>query len=296
MSDTLTEFAPAKVNLALHVTARRPDGYHDIDTLCVFADLGDRLTVDASCDDRLELTGRYAPALAAELDNIVLKARDLLREANNGLPATPVAISLEKNLPVASGIGGGSADAAATLRALSRLWGAALPDNASLAMKLGADIPMCLASRPLRASGIGERVELFERFADLAIMLVNPGIEISTPAIFAHLESRSNPPLPALGKSSCFADLVEWMHATRNDLQAPAIQLFPAVAGVLDAVTGSGAAFSRMSGSGATCFGLFPTLGEARIAADGIARRHPEWFVAACGLHHHNERRDHAAV
>ena len=278
MPAEIVEHAPAKVNLALHVTGRRADGYHLLDTLVVFTEAGDRVSVATATQDSFTIDGPFAGLLDDAADNLVLRARDLLRRIYDGLP--PVAITLEKNLPVASGIGGGSSDAAATLRALVRLWDLDLSTEAlaTAGLALGADLPMCLHARPLIARGIGEEIELVEGFAPLVMVLANPGIAVSTPAIFRALASRDNPPLPVLPGPQA---LPAWLADTRNDLETPAQALAPEIGEVLSALTANGAALARMSGSGATCFGLFASRDEAKAAASAIALRHPSWYVTA---------------
>ncbi|MFC3727279.1 4-(cytidine 5'-diphospho)-2-C-methyl-D-erythritol kinase [Neoaquamicrobium sediminum] len=278
MPAKIVEHAPAKVNLALHVTGRRDDGYHLLDTLVVFTEVGDTVSVAAAEQDSFTIQGPFAGLLDDEADNLVLRARDLLRSTHGDLP--PVAITLEKNLPVASGIGGGSSDAAATLRALMRLWGIELSADAlaAAALRLGADLPMCLYARTLVARGIGEEIEPVEGIPPLHMMLANPGVAVPTPAIFRALASRENPPLPRLAGAKA---LFDWLAATRNDLQAPAIALAPEIGDVLSALSASGAALARMSGSGATCFGLFNSPADAEAAASAIAARYPAWYVTA---------------
>lgn len=273
------ELAPAKINLALHVTGRRADGYHLLESLVVFAEFGDRITVSPAAKDSFFVEGPFARDVPLDGGNLVLRARDALRAAY-APAAQPVAIALEKNLPVASGIGGGSSDAAATLRALARLWRLDADESAlaRLALPLGADLPMCVTARPLVARGIGEVLETVENFPTLPIVLVNPGVAVETPKIFRALASRDNPPLAALDDTQ---DLRRWLAGTRNDLEAPAIAIEPVIADVLAELRHSGAAFARMSGSGATCFGLYDDADAAARAAQAIAEKHPSWFTAA---------------
>ena len=275
----LAELAPAKINLALHVTGRRDDGYHLLESLVVFAELGDRIAVSTCETDSFAVDGRFVSDVPLDGGNLVLRARDALRAAFPG-HARPVSIALEKNLPVASGIGGGSSDAAATLRALARLWRIPIGEAelARLALPLGADLPMCLAGWPLVARGIGEHLEPVEDFPVLPMVLVNPGIAISTPEVFRALTRRDNPPLAALTHA---CDMFEWLAATRNDLEPAAMSIVPAVGEALDALRQTGAAFARMSGSGATCFGIFDSQAAAQRAADAIGSRQPGWFTAA---------------
>lgn len=275
--------APAKINLALHVTGQRDDGYHLIDSLVVFTRFGDRVEVAASAADEFLVSGRYAEAVPADGGNLVLKARDALRRRLGDDTARPVSITLEKNLPVASGVGGGSSDAAATLKALAAIWapdlGAGMLGEIGLA--LGADLPMCLAAKPLVAGGIGEKLSRLSDFPALGLVLVNPGVPVSTAAVFAALERRDNPPLPPLPRRFDFHSLRNWLEATRNDLEAPARRVEPAIDLALAALRRADAGFARMSGSGATCFGLFETGNVAKRAAASLRARHPDWFVAA---------------
>jgi 4-diphosphocytidyl-2-C-methyl-D-erythritol kinase len=278
----VTVQAPAKVNLALHVTARRPDGYHEIETVAVFAAICDSLTAEPATNDSLVIDGPFAGSLSDDGDNLVLRARDGLRRAAvaEGLAAGPVSLRLEKNLPVASGMGGGSADAAATLLALARLW--RLPAGFGLheiAVRLGADVPMCLASRPLLASGVGEKLVPVELPSPLHAVLANPGVAVPTRDVFARLAKRDNGllgPVPAKGIT------VEWLKGLRNDLQEPAASAFPVIADALRRISGCGGIrLVRMSGSGATCFGLFDDAGSAAEAAAAIGRSHPGWWCVA---------------
>ena len=284
-ADAIGETAPAKINLALHVTGRRSDGYHLLDTLVVFTGAGDRIRVAPAAKDEFTVAGPFAAGVPADDANLVVRARDLLRRMA-GARAFPVSIELEKNLPVASGIGGGSSDAAAALRALARLWDLALPADelAQAGLALGADMPMCVAARTLRAQGVGEEIAAVTGLPALDMVLVNPGVAVATPAVFGQLQSRHNPPLPALPAlpaAAGFAALTGWLATTRNDLEAPAIAAAPQIAPVLAALRDSGAAFARMSGSGATCFGLYPSPEEAACAAERIAAAQPSWYVRA---------------
>lgn len=281
--------AHAKINLALHVTGQREDGYHLLESLVVFTSLGDAVSATPDKVDRFVIEGPEAGSLAdePETDNLVARARDVLRQAAlaKGKVAGPVSIRLNKRLPVASGIGGGSADAAATLKLLAELWNYQPGHEAmmQLGLKLGADVPMCLAGRPLLARGIGETLTPLDLGFSLDLVIVNPRIGVATPAVFAALENRQNPPLPPLPVHG-FADrdsLLAWLGQTRNDLQAPARISVPAIADCLHALNDAGARFARMSGSGASCFGIFDGSQAAQEAAAQLQRSRPDWFVAA---------------
>ncbi|KQS96227.1 MULTISPECIES: 4-(cytidine 5'-diphospho)-2-C-methyl-D-erythritol kinase [unclassified Rhizobium] len=290
-SFALNRVAPAKINLALHVVGQRADGYHLLDSLVTFADAGDRIGFSISHQDRLTISGRFAADLPAADDasaenNLVLKARDLLRAnlAETGIPTGPVHLHLEKNLPVSSGIGGGSADAAATLLGLMDLWEAPVAADSLLdiALKLGADVPMCLKGTPLFARGIGEDIALLPNFPSFPMLLVNPLKAVSTPVIFRMLTSKTNPPLNMPDTRTRQAGWMRALGEMRNDLEPPARQLEPAISAVSDALKKTGAAFVRMSGSGASCFGLFATAEGRDAAAGTLSRQNPNWYVLAC--------------
>ncbi len=280
----LSATASAKINLALHITGQREDGYHLLETACVFTDFGDRLTVAASAHDVCIIKGPYSASLTDD-GNLIIRARDALRRAFPRQNCQPVSIVLEKNLPVAAGIGGGSSDAAATLKLLTRLW--ALDHHAGqmadIGLALGADVPMCLAANPLIARGIGDRLELLPDFPKLDIVLVNPGIPVSTANVFQHVENKLNMGLAKPPADGSQAQIASWLGKTRNDLQEPAIHLAPGIATALDVLNDKGAVFARMSGSGATVFGLFDGEAAAQSAAKSIASERPQWFVVATG-------------
>ena len=275
-------FAPAKINLALHVTGRRADGYHSIETLAVFTRFGDRVEVADAERDHFAVSGRYASDVPSDGGNLVIKARDALR-LHCGSSVGPASISLQKNLPVASGIGGGSSDAAAVLRALVPLWRLSLNDAelARIGLMLGADLPMCLAGQPLLARGVGDDITPVPGFPALGLVLVNPGVAVSTPQVFANLQSPENGALPKLPATIDFHSLRNWLDITRNDLEPAATVMAPAIGAAKSALDRAGSGFTRMSGSGATCFGLFETGNVAKRAAAVIRGRHPDWFVAA---------------
>lgn len=292
-TEAVAGLAPAKVNLYLHVTGRRPDGYHLLDSLVAFADIGDRLEVTAAPEGRLslEVSGPFAGAIdvGAE-DNLVLRAARALRDALD-LPEAGAHIRLEKCLPVTAGLGGGSADAAATLRLLQRLWSRRLAPEAlrAVALGLGADVPVCLASRPSHMAGIGEILTPLAGAvggeAAPGIVLVNPRLPLSTPAVFRALAGRFGPAAPMTGWPAGLPALVEDLRWRRNDLQAPAEALCPSVAEILAALKAAdGVVLARMSGSGATCFGLCADRHAALAAAETLRRVNAGWWVAGGAL------------
>jgi 4-diphosphocytidyl-2-C-methyl-D-erythritol kinase len=271
-----TEFAPAKVNLALHVTGRRSDGYHPLDSLVVFPRVGDVVEARPASALTLAVDGPFAADLTGA-DNLVLRAARLL--GGHG-----AALRLTKALPVASGIGGGSADAAAALRLLVRLRDVPLPGVEAL-LGLGADLPVCVAGRPCRMRGIGERLDplALPRFW---MVLAQPGVAVPTAVVFAGLTVRANPPIPASPAKAGLEPLFGFLAAQRNDLEAPATAVCPPIAEALAALAAQpGCRLARMSGSGATCFGLFAGEAEAVAAAAALRRARPGWWIAAadCG-------------
>lgn len=276
--------APAKINLYLHVTGRRADGLHIIDSLMAFADVCDSVVVRPAADLRLDLEGRFARHLPTGDDNLVLRAARALAERLGVSPR--VRITLTKRLPVASGIGGGSSDAAATLKALTALWQAdprVLEDNEWTA-RLGADVPVCLFGAPAQVSGIGDIVRVAPALPECAVLLVNPGVPVPTGSVFARRSGAfsSSAPLPPVHD---FAALVQELAERRNDLTDAAISISPAVGQALDALArSSGCRLARMSGSGGTCFAMFDVDAGALDAARAIAERHPEWWVCATRL------------
>jgi 4-diphosphocytidyl-2-C-methyl-D-erythritol kinase len=267
----VTEFAPAKINLALHVTGQRADGYHLLDSLVVFAGVGDRVTVMPADDLTLQITGPYGAGLVG--DNLVLRAARAF-----GL-ARGAAITLDKILPISSGIGGGSADAAAALRALAALWGVTMPDDV---LSIGADVPVCLAGRPARMTGIGDGVAALPALPPAWLVLVNPGVGVSTPVVFKALTHKDNAPLPRdVPRLKTTADLAAWLLMLRNDLEGPATRHLPVIGTVKAALSAQhGCLIARMSGSGATCFGLFADPLTAAAAARAIRTANPTWWVA----------------
>ncbi|WP_108879633.1 4-(cytidine 5'-diphospho)-2-C-methyl-D-erythritol kinase [Anderseniella sp. Alg231-50] len=288
----ITEFAAAKINLALHVTGKRADGYHLLDSAVMFAsDAGDVLEVSFADATSLTVSGPFSQGLETDSGNLVLRAFAALQHHYPD-DVRPCAINLHKALPVASGIGGGSADAAAALRAIIRLNGLSVEPQtlAGLALQLGADVPVCVSSTACRMRGIGEIIDSWTPAPSLYGVLVNPLVGVSTAGIFRHLGlspgSAANSEI-----SDRFADVHDtgavlgWLAECRNDLEPAACHLEPVIRDVLSAIARlSGCRLSRMSGSGATCFGLFEDSGSAAAAAADIARQHPEWWVVDTAL------------
>lgn len=279
------ERAPAKVNLGLRVTGKRSDGYHLLDSLVVFASIGDvvALRPTDAAESRLCVRGPFASALSGDAtDNLVLQAATAFREAFGG-PA--VDIILWKHLPVAAGIGGGSADAAAVLRLLQH--GTQIPAEAitDLALKLGADMPMCLANAPARIGGIGEALTFLDGIPSVHAVLCNPGVPCSTPAVFKARTGGFSAPADMPDGPLESAHLASITRTFGNDLTAPAIHCAPAINGCLQALERTdGARAHAMSGSGATCFALFETKMAARKAAKTLANAHPDWWVRQARL------------
>ena len=271
--DNCAELAPAKVNLFLHVTGKRADGYHLLDSLAVFAGIADRIDYAPAGRLTLSVTGPFGTSLAAEADNLVLRAaRSLAAEGGIELTGT---LTLDKQIPVASGIGGGSADAAATLRLLCRVW-RLTPGEAALdriAASLGADVPVCLRNRALRMGGAGEILSPAPVLPPCGLLLVNPGIPLSTVSVFRARTGGFTPEARLPGGWPTAAAMAKSLSALKNDLEPPAIALVPAIRDVLREITDlPGCLLARMSGSGATCFGLFESAQIAASAAAGMDR------------------------
>ncbi|WP_169567861.1 4-(cytidine 5'-diphospho)-2-C-methyl-D-erythritol kinase [Sneathiella limimaris] len=277
----LSEVANPKINLTLRVTGRRDDGYHDLESLVVFAEGGDQLSAEAADDLSLEITGPFADDLKKEdpSQNLVLRAAKALQAAGN--TSKGAHLTLQKNLPIASGIGGGSADAAAALKLLNQLWGLKIGDEelADIGLALGADIPACLYGQPLLMRGIGDQLTPLLLNAPLHIILVNPRKAISTPEVFKALDWPENPNPghpPFEGVEMTWQTLMEGT----NDLQEPAIALAPVIHQVLEKLrVRPGCRIARMSGSGATCFGLFEDPKSLEEAVDFLKSQHPTWWV-----------------
>lgn len=290
MSSSPTTFlscaAPAKINLYLHVTGRRDDGYHLLDSLVAFAGIHDMLTVTGAEDLSLVIDGDFTDRIPADDGNLVMRAARALAQAA-GIEAH-AAMTLTKRLPVASGIGGGSADSAAALKALSRLWAIEPGDDemATLALGLGADVPVCLGGKAAFMSGIGEKIVPAPTLPAASVVLVNPGAALSTAAVFGALGGDFSGPDGRFDYAPRDArELASILARRGNDLQVPAIGLMPAIGDVLAVLAASdNVLLARMSGSGATCFGLFAEPGEAAGAALAISAARPEWWVKAASL------------
>jgi len=273
------ELAPAKVNLALHVTGRRADGYHLLDSLVAFARLGDVVAAEPSGRLSLSLGGPFARDLDGGADNLVLRAAAALG------PDRGAALHLTKTLPVASGVGGGSADAAATLRLLARVWDRPAPDGAAM-LRLGADVPVCHTARPARMGGIGGALAPVA-LPPFWMVLVNPGVPLETRAVFAALAGAAGAPMADPGPLTDLGTLAAYLRAQRNDLAAAAVAVAPAArAPEAPLAAAPGCRIARMSGSGATWFGLFEAEAPALAAAERIRAAEPAWWVAAAPALH----------
>lgn len=286
----LTAFAPAKINLFLHVGAPGADGYHPLCSLMVFADVGDRLALQDADALSVRVHGAFADKLAGEGDNLVLRAaRALLARARG--PQPPVGILLEKALPVAAGLGGGSSDAGAALRLVRDALHLPL-DEATLeeiAASLGADGAACFRASPVLAEGRGEKLSPAPALPPIEAVLVNPRVEVSTPAVYRAFDAGGafgdveSPPMPPAFES--IEELAAWLGFTRNDLEAPAVGLAPQIGDVLETLREERETlFARMSGSGATCFALCPGDLEADALAARVSALRPDWWVARCRL------------
>jgi 4-diphosphocytidyl-2-C-methyl-D-erythritol kinase len=277
MAEAVTEFAPAKINLALHVLGRRADGYHDLDSAVAFADVGDTVEISPAAYTQLIVSGPFAAEVPTTRDNLVLKAYEALASVN---PLSPMRLQLMKNLPVASGIGGGSADAAAALRGILKFSSVSI-DTAKLnaiALSLGADVPVCLHNKACRMQGVGDRLSGLPQLPSKAIVLVNPLISCSTADVFRRMglkagdtyKSALDPTTPAT-----------W----RNDMTSAAIAILPEVGQVLQSLQKHAPTHTvRMSGSGATCFALCDDIVNARKVGAAIKNAHPNWWVAPARL------------
>ncbi|WP_026381131.1 4-(cytidine 5'-diphospho)-2-C-methyl-D-erythritol kinase [Afifella pfennigii] len=287
-SEAVARQACAKINLALHVTGRRADGYHLLDTLAVFTGLGegmgDALRFVSADELSLHVTGRFGAEIPRGPDNLVLRAARALAERCPDRPIRGADIFLDKELPAGAGIGGGSCDAAATLLALNDLWHCRLDMKSlvEIGAGLGADVPMGLFASALRARGIGEEISLLPFLPALPVVLVWPGRPVSTAKVFAALCRHDGDPVPPVPERLADpAAVTAYLGATRNDLQDAAIATEPAIEQALQALAQTPALMVRMSGSGSTCFGIYDDAQTAETAAEALAEAHPEWWVRA---------------
>ena len=282
---SIVDAAPAKINLYLHVTGKRTDGYHLLDSLVVLADVGDQITATPSDILTLDYTGPFAKVLPPAKSNLVLHAAERLKDAFD--VSAGAALKLNKALPVASGIGGGSADAAATLRALCALWDLDVlhPKVAYLALSLGADVPVCLQGQSAIMRGIGEDIRPIDHLPTLNLILINPGVEVSTPAVFKARTSTFSNSVKMPGTFSDASAFYTFLKTTQNDLEPPAIGLQPIIGDILEALRSfPGVALARMSGSGATCFGIAENADTAHAGALALSASHPAWWVQATSV------------
>ncbi len=279
-----TEAAPAKINLALHVVGRRANGYHELRSLVVFADIADELDATPAERDSLTIAGPFATGLSNGEANLVSRAVAAFRQRWPEAIKGGLKLALRKNLPVAAGLGGGSADAAAVLRLLAGLAPRSVPlsELTALAASIGADVPACLISRPLELRGVGEIVTPVRSFPACHLVLVNPLQPVVTADVFRRLEQRDNPPPPALPQPLTRPELALWLEETRNDLQPPAIRLLPVIGELIETMGRTqGCVLARMTGSGGTVFGLFGSSAQAHQAAHDLRARSPGFWVAA---------------
>lgn len=285
-TDRVVVRALAKINLCLHVGARRMDGYHDLESLVAFTSFGDELLLERDQRLSLSIAGPFSDGLSSADDNLILKAAHLL--APRSAQGVGARITLTKHIPVASGVGGGSADAAATLRGLSRLWRLPLSPRElhATAAAIGSDVPVCLDSTPAWMAGRGERVQRLPALPEISLLLVNPKIEVSTAEVFSKLTQRRGTGLPA--PLVPFADIfavVRYLQTTTNDLEAPAMRIAPVIGDVIEEIGRlPDVLLARMSGSGATCFGLVENNESASRCARMMRDRHPHWWVTATSL------------
>lgn len=285
----ISALAPAKINLFLHVGDKRADGYHNLCSLAAFADIGD--TIAAAPAERLSLTnmGPFAVALEGEGDdNLVLRAAVALQDwaRAKDLKIDGARLTLTKVLPIASGIGGGSSDAATTLKLLNELWHtrATSADLAHIGATLGADVPVCLAAHASLMEGIGEKLTPWPNLPPLPAVLVNPRVSVMTGDVFGELRERTGNAAPSHADLRTPRETATWLARTRNDLQEPAARIAPIILDALTQLSSTNCLLSRMSGSGATCFGLYETAADASAAAKAILANRTHWWVAATTL------------
>ena len=286
-SQHISCFAPAKINLYLHVTGKRDDGFHLIESLVAFADCGDNISVTPSDKLKLTIKGPFSGDLEASHDNLVIKAAILL--ANFAGIKAKADIILTKELPVASGIGGGSADAAATLHALTKLWNISISSNDLhlIGKNLGSDVPVCLKSATSIITGVGENIIPMTKFPELWAILVNPKISVSTAEVFANYHNEFSTPQTYTANPQNPQEVANFLSGYRNDLTSAALQVAPIIGDVLRAVeTTENQLLTRISGSGATCFALFKTKSAAITAMEFLRTKYPMWWVKTVSLYY----------
>jgi len=276
----ISSIAPAKINLFLHVTGKRPDNYHLINSIFAFSEFGDKIKICESQKDELLITGEFSNQIEDSLDNLVFKTADIIREQYN--IEKPIKIHLEKNIPVGAGMGGGSSDAASTAKLLRKLWNLDIADSelASLLLPIGADIPPCVHGKLSFISGIGEEIHSLALDNKLSILLVNPMIHITTADIFKMgIENYStNIEISDIPKTE--KELILWLQNKNNDLENNAIDLFPEVGNLINEISNlDNCMLARMSGSGSTCFGIFNNIDDAKNAANVIKDIYPDYWV-----------------
>jgi 4-diphosphocytidyl-2-C-methyl-D-erythritol kinase len=278
---TIKANAPAKVNLTLHVTGQRDDGYHLLDSLVVFADVSDKLAATTAPDLRITVTGPFSDGVPTDESNLILRAAQTLRVARG--VTLGAHLTLEKHLPHAAGIGSGSSDAAAALAMLAELWGVApMPTTVPEVVALGADVPVCMrAPNPTRMSGIGEDLLPVPALPSCALVLVRPPVSVPTGPVFARLKTKNGSPMTPLTEGLDYDGFSRWLAAQRNDLLAPAEVLAPEITEALSKLrTLPAVSFASMSGSGATCFALVKDMAAARHVARIVQVAHMNWWVA----------------
>lgn len=280
-----TLLAPAKINLFLHITGKRPDGYHLLQSVVVFANVGDRLTFTRHDSLFIDVAGPFAGDVCAPRDNLIYKAAQALGENYKTAPTGQ--ILLEKNLPVASGMGGGSSDAATTLKGLAQLWG--LPEEfdrmQKIAATLGADVPACLVRRPVWMEGVGEKMMRLPDIPDMHMVLVTPAVATPTPEVFRQFRGKFSPPIQFIGRRKTMGEWIADLKLYRNDLTDAAIAVSPEIKTALQSIADTpGCQIARLSGSGATCFGIYETPTAAHAAVNKLRQQHPEWWITAAGL------------
>lgn len=281
--------APAKINLFLHVTGRRDDGYHLLQSIVVFAEAGDHLTFSRHDSLFIDIEGYFADAVGDLRDNLVYKAAQALAQEYDYVPTGQ--ITLQKNLPVASGMGGGSSDAATTLRGLCRLWGLSEENGRleRLAAQLGADVPACLYRRPVWMEGVGDKMMRMQDMPDMQLVLVTPPVQTPTPEVFKcfarRFSGRYSPPIKHAGRRKSLQEWIADLRFYRNDLTDAAIEVSPDIRTALAAIAATpNCHIARLSGSGATCFGIYDSAGAAQAAVNKLRQEYPRWWIKATGL------------